>query len=154
VSPKLRKQIACELEQLEHLLETARPLLVVRGEVDPELAHLWAVGAVLQSFYSGVENIFKRIVLEAGGELPSGGAWHTELLESMGRATPGRREVLSEELLNRLREYLDFRHVFRSAYVFVLRWDRMAPLVRDCEETFRLLEQELKGFVRKLAGEM
>ena len=81
MSPKLRKQIACELEQLNHLIETARPLLALPGEATPEVPHMWAVGAVLQSFYSGVENIFKRVALELDGGLPNGGSWHSDLLE-------------------------------------------------------------------------
>jgi len=55
--------------------------------------------------------------------------------------------VISERLRESLRGYLDFRHVFRQAYTFELRWQRMAVLVRNCEETLRVLERELDVFV-------
>lgn len=45
-------------------------------------------------------------------------------------------------------EYLEFRHVFRQAYSFQLRWDKMSPLVLGCEETLRQLEAELDVFLR------
>ncbi len=34
-------------------------------------------------------------------------------------------------LVDRLRPYLAFRHVFRHAYAFDLNWKKMEPLVRE-----------------------
>jgi len=101
---------------------------------------------MLHSFYGGVENIFKRIADELDGQSPHGGAWHRELLDLMARQGKARPAVISEALVERLDGYLDFRHFFRHTYVFILRWDRMKPLVRGCEETLKLLEQELDRF--------
>jgi hypothetical protein len=42
---------------------------------------------------------------------------------------------------------MEFRHLFRHAYVFDLRWDRMKPLVLGCVETLKLLEDELDRFL-------
>jgi hypothetical protein len=41
---------------------------------------------------------------------------------------------------------MEFRHFFRHSYVFFLRWDRMKPLVLGCEETLKLVEDELDRF--------
>ena len=41
-----------------------------------------------------------------------------------------------------------------ASYASLLTWDRMAPLVLECEETFRHLREELGAFVRTLAAEM
>ena len=70
---------------------------------------------MLHSFYNGVENIFKRIALELDGQLPNSRTWHRDLLNAMARPGPSRRAVISEELRDHLNEYLNFRHVFRSA---------------------------------------
>lgn len=43
-------------------------------------------------------------------------------------------------------EYMEFRHVFRHAYTFNLRWDRMKTLVLGCAETLQLTERELDQF--------
>jgi hypothetical protein len=61
--------------------------------------------------------------------------------------------VISEELRIALRGFLDFRHVFRHAYSFELQWSKMAPLVAECEATFRKLEREITGFVDGLDDE-
>jgi len=58
--------------------------------------------------------------------------------------------VISEPLRDRLKDYLNFRHLFRSAYSFLLQWDRMTPLVLDCQNALEQLEAEIRAFARRL----
>jgi len=148
VWPKLRKQIALELDQLNRLLETHRPLLQQCLKTPPSDIELSALAAMLHSFYTGIENILKRIALELDGAMPGGEFWHRELLAAMTRRGKVRPPLISCTLAERLREYLEFRHVFRQAYTFDLRWDKMRALVLACEETFRSLGGELNAFLR------
>ena len=147
MSHKLVKQIAVEREQLNRLLETHRPLLVKCAAATPDVIELSALAAMLHAFYGGVENIFRRVAVELDRAPPGGAAWHRALLNAMTRPGAFRPPVISERLRESLRGYLDFRHVFRQAYTFELRWQRMAVLVRNCEETLRVLERELDVFV-------
>lgn len=140
---KLHKQIAVELQQLNRLLEVHRPLLDKCANEVPSEIETSALAAMLHSFYTGIENIFKRIVLESEEMLPAGEAWHRGLLDLITRSSSARAAVISTPLRDRLREYLRFRHVFRQAYSFDLRWDKMRTLVLACIETLRLLEAEL-----------
>jgi HepT-like protein len=59
--------------------------------------------------------------------------------------------VISKGMVERLDAYLDFRHFFRHAYLFTLRWERMKALALDSEETLRQLEAELDSFLRGAA---
>ena len=145
MSDKLHKQIAVELQQLNRLLEVHQPLLAKCANEAPNEIETSALAAMLHSFYTGIENIFKRIVLELGDTLPSGNAWHRELLDAISTASAPDATVISTALRDRLREYLRFRHVFRQAYSFELRWEKMIWLVLGCEETLRLVEAELVG---------
>jgi hypothetical protein len=63
VSDKLRRQIATELDQLSNVIEIYRPLLDRSSSITPTAIELSALGAMLHSFYNGVENILKRIAL-------------------------------------------------------------------------------------------
>ena len=72
---------------------------------------------------------------------------HSDLLTVMARPTSSRSAVISEELLETLDAYLDFRHVFRHAYTFDLKWRKMADLVLHCEETLDRLQTELEAFL-------
>jgi hypothetical protein len=58
--------------------------------------------------------------------------------------------VFSPGLKDELRLYMDFRHVFRHAYTFELRWAKMAELVHGCEDLLRRLKQELASFIQEL----
>ncbi len=151
---ELASQIEFELGQLQKLVDLFRPVVDSCALGEPGRLDVAALGAMLHSFYGGVENIFKRISLGVDGALPSGDAWHSALLKSMADPSARRGAVISPWLAGRLREYLEFRHVFRSVYAFLLTWHRMAPLVRDCEGTFQRLRDELGAFVRKLTAEM
>ena len=105
-----------------------------------------ALAAILHSFYGGVENISKRIALEIDHSVPSGMSSHSGLLDQMARPTDLRPAVISKDLHERLDAYLDFRHVFRHAYAFDLKWRKMRDLVLKCEETLDTLQAELDSF--------
>jgi hypothetical protein len=144
----LRRQIAVEQEQIDRLIEIHRPLLLQCQNVAPNGIELSALAALLHSFYTGVENVFKRVALDLDRRLPGGETWHRDLLEQMARCVEHRPAVISEALRGTLREYLQFRHVFRNAYSFDLDWEKMSGLVLNCEAVWRRLEAELTAFVR------
>jgi hypothetical protein len=144
----LRRQIAVEQEQINRLLEIHRPLLRQCQNVAPNGIELSALAALLHSFYTGVENIFKRVAFDLDRHLPSGQTWHRDLLEQMARGGEHRPAVISQALRGTLREYLQFRHVFRSAYSFDLDWEKMSGLVLNCEDVWRRLEAEMTTFLQ------
>jgi hypothetical protein len=147
---KFRKQQAAEREQLHRLLSGIKPLLAKCRDTAPTEIELSALAATLHSFYTGAENIFKRMVVELDGEPVRGDAWHRELLLRMKTPTAHRPALLSEELHDTLNEYLRFRHVFRNAYSFDLDWRKMSPLVLRLQETFQKLGQALDDFLNRL----
>ena len=107
---------------------------------------------MLHSFYNGFENIFKRVAAELDGGLPSGEFWHRELMDSMTMPCRERSAVLSAQSIERLDDYLEFRHFFRHAYIFDLHWGRMKTLVLGSEETLQLVEGELDRFFEAGTG--
>jgi hypothetical protein len=117
----LWEEIGVEREQLRHLLDVHQSLLKKYAVGPPDEIELSALAAMLHSFYSGAENIFKRATLELGDRLSAGDSWHKDLLESMAQPASGRGAILSPQLKQRLKGYLEFRHFFRHSYVFVLR---------------------------------
>jgi len=148
----LQEQVALERRQLQRLFRVHCALLKRCAVSAPDDIELSALAAMLHSFYNGIENIFKRITLELGDPMPASGSWHKELLDGMTLPTGNRGAVLSPQLRGRLKEYMEFRHVFRHAYTFDLRWDRIKTLVLGCEETLRLVEVELDRFFEARPG--
>lgn len=99
-----------------------------------------------------MENIFKRVFVELDAQPVAGDSWHRELLRRMTEPGANRPALLSDELHDKLLDYLRFRHVFRNAYSFDLDWQKLSPLVLGWEATFRQLEAALEAFV-KACGE-
>lgn len=133
--PETKAAIEAQFHELHLLLETYSDLISRAMERQPDRIEAAALGAVLHSFYGGVENILKRIAVEADSDLPRGDSWHAELLNSMAEPSPNRPAVISLDTRNRLRDYLTFRHLFRSIYARLLRGEKITPLAVGCAET-------------------
>jgi ribonuclease HepT-like protein len=133
---------------LQRLLSGIQRLLTKCRDTAPNEIELSALAATLHSFYTGVENIFKRVAMELDGEPVRGDTWHRELLLRMKTSTARHPALLSEELHDTLNEFLRFRHVFCNAYSFDLDWRKMSPLVLHLEETFQKLENALDDFLK------
>ena len=147
--PELKEQLEVEQAQLRQLFEVHRPLLEKCRIQEPDAIELSALGAFLHSFYTGIENLFRRVTLELGSRMPQGEAWHQRILQEMMQADERRPTFISAELGEQLKMYLGFRHVFRQAYSFQLHWEKMAPLVLSCEETFARLQAEIAVFISR-----
>ena len=137
-------------QQLHRLLEAHAALLSHCRITDPTRDELPALAAILHSFYNGIENIFKRIAVALDGGTPRGPSWHAELIDSMQSPRPHRPPLLPKALSETLQEYLDFRHVFRQAYSFELRWSKMRQLVFEMGNVLPVLEQEIDRFLEAL----
>ncbi|MFL6258303.1 MAG: hypothetical protein ACJ76Y_01220 [Thermoanaerobaculia bacterium] len=148
--PDLKEQIAVEESQLERLLAIHQPLLERSRTQAPNDIELSALAALLHSFYTGIENLFRRIAIEVDGGIDKGDGWHRRLLVQVGTSRDSRPSVISNELLERLQPYLQFRHVFRNSYSFQLHWEKMQPLVLHCEETFESLRAEMAAFTSQM----
>ena len=144
--PDVEEQVAVEQAQIAQLFEAYQAAISKSSQQEPDFIELSALATMLHSFYTGIENIFKRIALEIDGDIPSGYASHSDLLTAMTRSTASRPPVISEELHVRLSAYLSFRHVFRHAYSFQLEWDKMRDLVLQSPATWQQLQTELDRF--------
>jgi hypothetical protein len=69
---------------------------VCSGAEVPNLTETQAIAAVLHSFYTGLENIFKRVAQENGIRLSSEN-WHSNLLQAMKEPPPNGMSVLDAE---------------------------------------------------------
>ncbi len=153
MSPELPNQIRIELEQIERLFEEYHTDIQQAIAGPPNRGVRSSLAILLHSLYTGIENVFKRIARECDGGLPSGAAWHRDLLDTMAKPVPPRPAVISESTRRDLRSYLGFRHVFRQAYGYELHWEKMADLVADCEGVWRHVREDLTEFVAWVEGQ-
>lgn len=110
----------------------------------PDLFDMTILGSVLHSFYNGLENIFDIIAKNIDESVPTGNKSHQELLHQMASENDKRDVVISEELYLKLREYATFRHFYRHAYSFQLKWQKLQPLVENIKEIWKVTKKELQ----------
>jgi hypothetical protein len=147
VSSKLAERIDFEIKQLHQLCKEGRRLIDGSKINPPDLADRWALGAMLQAFYNGIENIFKQVAATYDGKPSKSNQWHADLLTLMSHSTTKRPAVVSQNLYEIVRKYLGFRHIFLNIYTHELRWESMADLVAQVDRTLTILENELHLFI-------
>jgi hypothetical protein len=131
----LREKVEAEFQNLDEALrDLPRPDKL--GDLSPlELA---GTAALLSSLYNGIENILKQVLLARKTTLPTGAAWHRDLLNLAAE-----RAVISPAILNQLASYLAFRHFFSHAYGFDLDPERLEPLVSDLARVYDGFRREV-----------
>ena len=119
---RLRTDLAPDREALKARFAEAAKLLeelLRAGELSRADLVLLAVN--LHGYYTALETALERIARLYDEELPSGPAWHRELVEQMRIAVPGLRDpVVPAHRVADLHELRRFRHFFRNAYVLDL----------------------------------
>jgi len=145
----LRRGIQDEIMSLKELCKQVDPLIKRAEQADQDslIFYTRAAGSILHDFYTGVERIFQEIAKKLNGGLPKGDRWHMELLESMAKPMETRPPVISRDLKDRLKEYLGFRHLFRSIYGSELKWDKLKHLlVRLCDSIWKEFHKDIGSF--------
>ncbi len=148
----LAGRIRKELDDLERLVSRANRALET-AQKNPQDTDLYIDSASLNlhDVYSGFERVFKQIAATVDGNVPSSLEWHRELLEQMGLDLPKiRPPVLTSASIERLDEYLRFRHVVRNVYTFSFDPERVGGLVKELGTVFGQIRQELLAFANFL----
>lgn len=147
----LIKKMQQEISSLEEIYLQIEPLIKqAEGTKEEEkIFYNRAAGSVLHDFYSGIERIFSDIANKMDKRISSGEDWHIKLLESMAESKKERPKVISLELMEELKEYLGFRHLFRNIYGTRLDWDKLKLLLLKIQEkVWPKLKAEFKLFIK------
>ncbi len=102
----LSEKIEAEKENVER---TLKDLEMAMKKKEKSVIELSAIATFLHNIYNGIENILKQILKEENIKLSKSDTWHKDLLELSAE-----NEIISEKLVDKLREYLTFRHFFYS----------------------------------------
>lgn len=142
------ERIHSELENVEQVVARVRRALEATAADAADRDLYWdALALNLHDFYTGLERILRHIAAEIDGHLPAG----QELLQQMAIPLPHiRPAVFSTAVVQRLDEYLRFRHVVRRGYTFEFDSRRIQPLAAALTDDFAQIAAELAVFINYL----
>lgn len=150
MAEKVVSQVTFEIGQIDQLLAAYRDLWERAQQGTPALVEMTAMASVLHSFYNGLENIFLSIARGLDPAVPAEAQWHRDLLRQMTQETGNRSRVISAELVQKLTDYLGFRHFYRHSYSFFLEWEELEKLVTALPEVWDQAKKELHEFLASL----
>jgi hypothetical protein len=132
---------SCEAE-FENIDATLAELALIAKPDKPAYStgELAALATFIHNFYSGIENILKRMLALKKKKAKEGAAWHKDLLNASVEAG-----IISPDLRVILAKYLSFRHFFIHGYGFALKWEALQPLVTNIDSTL----QDFKTSINK-----
>ena len=118
---------------------------------EPTLREKTAAATFLAQFYTGIENILKRICRFHNIELPHGETWHIELFKRFCEPPHSPLPALfDKKLAFELAPYRKFRHIVYHGYGFQLDWDRMKDGLEKIEDLFTHLKSLFFNYLNKL----
>lgn len=117
---RLRREIAHDRQALTAHHDDAAGVFA-RWSADPPQGDRAIVAVALHGWYTALEAILERIARSLDDEVPTGDAWHRDLLFQATAEVPNiRPAVIPPELTDDLLELLGFRHFFRHGYAVAL----------------------------------
>lgn len=147
MAEKVASQVTFEISQIDQLLAAYAELWERAHENTPDLVEMTAMASVLHSFYNGLENIFLSIAKGLDQGVPNSAQWHRDLLVQMTQETTNRPKVISSELVQKLTDYLGFRHFYRHSYSFFLDWNELENLVSSLPDVWDHTRKALQDFL-------
>lgn len=120
--------------------------------VPPQIKHIVMVGiaSTIEKTFTGAENILRRIAAELDGYVPSGDAWHKDLIDQMAMTIDERDAVLNDTTAQTLHDMRMFRHRERNSYGFMLNEYRVLDLADEIASTISSLKMDIAVFQQKM----
>jgi hypothetical protein len=149
---KLREEVDDNLEKMSVEFEKFQELMEGRNASDgpKDWRHKELVAERLHRFYSGVEQVMKRIANRLDGGTPEGKHWHKELLKQMSRHGEARPPLFSEDIRQSLLDFQGFRHFYRESYLVDLQWEQMTSLINEFEDLYESSTKSIETFIENI----
>ena len=147
---ELREDVLDEEKAIENAIMR---LLEVRSKFDPQVKDYSiepAMGTYLMNFYNGVENIIKRVSKDYYQTMPKGESWHKELLVLSTNPPQEKVALFSQQIMERLYPYRNFRHRFVSGYGFQLKGEKMLELIDNIQTLWNDIKKAISEFWDKI----
>lgn len=148
---ELREEIFIELDNMQTTVAEVEALQRDLAGREPTNREKTAAATFLAQFYSGVENILKRLSRFHGLPLPTGDTWHADLFKQFCEPAHAPLPALFDAALAaQLAPFRKFRHVVFHGYGFQIDWERMQEGVAQLGPLFVTLKARVLDYLNHL----
>jgi len=144
----LKIKIEHEISRIEKQITDARSLLDLCKIREPDFIEITATAQILHSFYNGVESVIMLFFKNSGEKLPNDTHWHKTVFEMAFGNNSKKIKIINDDIKEKLEEYLSYRHFIRHSYSSELKWNEMAPLVKELDETWKIIKSDFEMFIK------
>ena len=150
---ELLEEINIELKLME---TTVREVVALSKNISGRDVSNWektAASAYMAQFYTGIENILKRISKFYNMPLSKTDTWHIDLFSRF--CSPSEKPLpalFDESLKTDLTGFRKFRHVVHHGYGFSLDWERLIVGIEKMEDIFQRFRIRVLGDWQELGG--
>ena len=145
----LKIKIEHEISRIDKLLNDAKPLLDLCKLREPDFIEITASSQILHSFYNGIESVVILIFKNIGEKLPNDSKWHKTLFEMMFGQNENGLKIFSNDIKERLNEYLLYRHYIRHSYSSEFKWSEMKPSVNGLNEIWNIMKTNIEKILNE-----
>ena len=148
---ELKAEIAIEFAALRQVANELEALRIDVASREPTVREKTAAAAFLAQFYSGLENILKRVSRFHGVGLPAGENWHFDLFKRF--CPPGHPPLpvmFDDALARQLGPFRRFRHVVHHGYGFQIEWDRMCEGVEHVPQVLMAFHDRVEAHLKTI----
>ncbi len=145
---ELIEEINTELSNLDITVKSIKELYRIIADKEPDKFQKAAVNQFIMEFYSGVENILKRICRAKNIEIPSGGDSHISLFKLFcEKGNPDLPVIFTKEIEDEYIKIRKFRHFVIHGYSFKVDWSYLKDSVKELEVNYNTFKQIIKKSV-------
>jgi hypothetical protein len=143
----IKVKIVYEISRIEKLINDSSPLINLCKIKEPDYIEISATAQILHSFYNGVESVIVLILKNIGEKLPNDIKWHKALLEIAFGNNTKNFKIFRDNIKDTMNDYLNFRHFIRHSYSSELKWKDMEKLVKNIEESWKIIKEDFNNFI-------
>ena len=144
----LKEKVEHEISRIEKLINDAKPLLDLCKLREPDFIEITAAAQILHSFYNGVESVAILFLKSIGEKTPNDTKWHKALFETIFGQNSKNSAIIRYDIKEQMEKYMYFRHFIRHSYSSELKWSELETLVKNLEETWKIVKDDFELFIK------
>ena len=135
--------------EIEHLQQLKQQVVkaVNRVPPEPDIYDVRSIAMLLAEIYLAGENLMRQIAKRLGEDIPTGGAWHQQLLTQFSAEVPDLRPALFSPTTSKsLDGFRRFRHVVHHAYAVQFDWSQVSILLSQANDLLDAMIGDVENF--------